>query len=261
MSLVALVTGGTGLIGTEIVRQLSAKGRFRVVIGCRDEQKGAKTVASISASTKSSAVSYELVDTSNHASIKALAGRWQGPLHVLVNCASIAPPRRQQTPDGIELQFATNVLGYFWMITEFSDILKQSAPSRIVNVASAYAGNLNLDDPQFKKRAYNNKSAYRASKQAERMLTVAFADRLKAARISVNACHPGECNSKLCNDLGFRGHETAAQGAGTPVMLAVEEIGATETGKWFQARRRGKCQFAGDAAEIQKLFDYCASFP
>jgi NAD(P)-dependent dehydrogenase (short-subunit alcohol dehydrogenase family) len=261
MSLVALVTGGTGLIGVEIVRQIVATGRFRVVIGCRNQQKGEKTVATVSASTKSSNVSYELVDTSSHTSIKALAGRWQGPLHVLVNCASIAPPRRQQTADGIELQFATNVLGYFWMMTEFAGILKDSAPARIVNVASGYAGDLNMEDPQFKKRKYDNNSAYRASKQAERMLTVEFARRFKDARISVNACHPGVCNSQLCNDLGFRGHETAAQGAETPVMLAIEGVGAAETGQWFQSKRKGKCKFAGDSAMIQKLCDYCASFP
>jgi NAD(P)-dependent dehydrogenase (short-subunit alcohol dehydrogenase family) len=261
MSLVALVTGGTGLTGTEIVRLIAATGRYKVVIGCRDQQKGEKTVASVTASTKSPAVSYELVDTASHASIRALAARWDGPLHVLVNCASIAPGRRQESADGIELQFATNVLGYFWMMAEFTPILKQSAPARIVNIASGYAGDLDLNDPQFKKRRYNNNSAYRASKQAERMLTVAFSNLFKGSGVSVNACHPGVCNSKLCNDLGYHGHESASKGAETPVMLATEDIGFAETGKYFSSRRQSKCQFASDVAGIRKLYDYCATFP
>jgi NAD(P)-dependent dehydrogenase (short-subunit alcohol dehydrogenase family) len=259
MSLVALITGGTGIIGAEIVRQLVSTGRFRAVIACRNQQKGERTVSSISSSTHSQNISYELVDTSNHSSIKSLAARWKGPLHVLVNCASITPRTREQTADGIELQFATNVLGYFWMTIEFSNILKASAPSRIVNVASNYAGNFDLNDLQFETRRYDNKSAYRQSKQAERMLTVAFAKRFANSRILVNSCHPGECNSQLSNDLGFGGYESAAEGADTPVMLAIQE--SQETGQWFEYRKKKKCQFADDGALIEKLYDYCASFP
>jgi NAD(P)-dependent dehydrogenase (short-subunit alcohol dehydrogenase family) len=178
-----------------------------------------------------------------------------------VNCAAIAPPHRQETPDGIELQFATNVLGYFWMMTEFAEILKKSSPSRIVNVASGYAGNLNLNDPQFKKHRYDNNASYRQSKQADRMLTVAFSELFKRSGVSVNSCHPGVCNSKLCNDLGYHGHDPPAKGAETPVMLATEDIGYQETGQYFSSRKKAKCEFSADKAGIQKLYDYCASFP
>jgi retinol dehydrogenase-13 len=259
MSLVALVTGGTGFIGTEIVRQIVSTARFHVVIGCRNQQAAEDTISALSSSTNSRNLSYQLVDTSSHSSIKSLATRWQGPLHVLVNCASVCTRSRQQTPDGIELQFATNVLGYFWMTTEFADILKSSAPSRIVNVASTYAGTLNLDDPLFVKRPYDHDSAYQQSKQAERMLTVAFARRLKG--VSVNGCHPGECDSKLNRELGYQGYETAAQGAATPAMLATEEVGGRETGKWFEYGNMADCRFAEDERLIEKLYDYCAGFP
>jgi len=56
--------------------------------------------------------------------------------NALVNNAACTPRTRQETTEGIEMQFATNVLGYFWLIEAFTDILKASAPSRIVNVAS-----------------------------------------------------------------------------------------------------------------------------
>jgi NAD(P)-dependent dehydrogenase (short-subunit alcohol dehydrogenase family) len=260
MSLIALVTGGTGFIGTEIVRQIVATARFHVVLGCRNQQSAEETVAAVSTSTNCRNLSYQLVDTSSHSSIKSLATRWQGPLHVLVNCASIVTRTRQETADGIELQFATNVLGYFWLTTEFADILKASAPSRIVNVASTYAGSLDLDDPLFVKRTYDHDSAYQQSKQAERMLTVAFAKRFDGSRVSVNGCHPGECDSKLNRALGYQGYETAAQGAATPAMLATGEVGGGETGQWFEYGQKRECRFAGDGGLIDKLYDYCAGF-
>ena len=99
------------------------------------------------------------------------------------------------TREGIEQQFATNVLGYFWMIEAFIERLKQGSGTRIVNVASYWAGGLDLHDLEFKKRRYNNDAAYRQSKQADRMLTVAFAKRLQPLDITVNACHPGDVNS------------------------------------------------------------------
>jgi retinol dehydrogenase-13 len=144
-----------------------------------------------------------------------MADRWQGPVHVLVNNAAVTPGRRQLTPEGIELQFATNVLGYFWMIEAFTEQLKQSSPARIINVASYWAGGLDIHDLEFKHRPYDNNAAYRQSKQADRMLTVAFARRLRPFGITVNACHPGDVNSTLSNNLGFGGHESPDEGAST----------------------------------------------
>jgi NAD(P)-dependent dehydrogenase (short-subunit alcohol dehydrogenase family) len=89
-----------------------------------------------------------------------------------------------------------------------------------VNVASYWAGGLDLGDLEFKRRPYDNDQAYRQSKQADRMLSVAFAERLREHRVWVNACHPGDVRSRLSANLGFGGHETPEQGAATPVWLA-----------------------------------------
>jgi NAD(P)-dependent dehydrogenase (short-subunit alcohol dehydrogenase family) len=72
----------------------------------------------------------------------------------------------------------------------FTDILKASAPARAVNVASYWAGGLDLTDLEFKRRNYDNDKAYRQSKQANRMLSAAFAEKLKPHQIAVKACHP-----------------------------------------------------------------------
>lgn len=258
---VAMVTGATGAIGKAIAWQIAADDlQGRVVLLCRDEQKGRAAVAEIRRATGNEKVWYELADLSRKASIEALAERWTGRLDILVNNAAATPRQREETPEGIERQFATNVLGYFWMTRAFGDLLQRSAPSRVINVASYWAGDLDLDDLEFKRRPYDNNRAYRQSKQANRMLTVAFAERLQAYEITVNACHPGDVNSRLSNDLGFGGHETPDQGARTPVWLATEEVGGRETGKYFESRRESPCRFAADRAAVEALYQICLAY-
>ncbi len=260
MGYIALVTGATGAIGKAIARQLAEHKAFEVVLACRHEEKAKQAVTEIQRATGNSNVRYELVDVSRRASIQALVDRWRGPLHVLINNAAASPRQRQETPERIELQFATNVLGYFWMIQLFSEQLKASVPARVINVASYWAGDLDLTDLEFKRRRYTNGTAYRQSKQANRMLTVAFASRLKPYGITVNACHPGDVNSRLSNDLGFGGHTTPNEGADTPVWLATDFVGQHETGKYFEQRRETRCQFGEDTAAVEALYAACLAY-
>ena len=261
MALVALITGGTGAIGKAIVRQIAETGKYKVVIGCRNETKGIDTVKEIISRTKNQNISYKLVDTSDHASIKSLAESWEGPLHLLMNVASVTPRKREVTKDGIEMQFATNVLGYYWMMQEFSPLLEASAPSRIVNVASYWAGDVDVNDFQFERRSYDNDSAYRQSKACERMLTAAFAEKLKDKGVTVNVCHPGDVLSTLSTNLGYGGHETPDQGAETPVYVATSEKLANVTGKYFEHLRQNQCPFANNKKAIAALLSYCEKFP
>lgn len=257
---VVLVTGATGAIGEAVARRLAEDDRYEVVLACRDEGKAARTVASIRRMTGNERVRYELVNLSRRSSIGALAARWRGPLHVLLNNAAATPRRRHETPEGLELQFATNVMGYFWMIQAFTEVLKRSAPSRVVNVASYWAGGLELDDLQFERRSYDNDAAYRQSKQANRMLTVAFAQRLQQAKVTVNACHPGDVSSQLSRNLGFGGHETPDEGAKTPVWLATRELEQELTGKYFERLRESRCRFVVDPKAVERLYDACARY-
>jgi retinol dehydrogenase-13 len=178
----------------------------------------------------------------------------------LINNAACTPRSRQETPEGIEMQFATNVLGYYWLTDEFMEILKASAPARVVNVASYWAGGLDLNDLEFTRRSYDNDQAYRQSKQANRMLSSVFAEKLKPYQIAVNACHPGDVNSVLSNNLGFGGHETPDQGAETPVWLATHPIGQEYTGRYFEHLRETNCLFARDKQMANALFERCANY-
>ena len=120
--------------------------KYEVVLVARNEDKAKNVLNKIKADTGHQNVSYRIVDLSNKEEIFQFASEWDKPLHILVNNAAITPRLRQENKEGIELQFATNVLGYFWMIQAFKERLFQSAPSRIVNVASYWAGGLDLDD-------------------------------------------------------------------------------------------------------------------
>lgn len=255
-----LVTGGTGAIGKAIASLIAEKDGYKVVVLARNQEKAVSTVNELKAKTGNPNISFIIADLSNKQEIRNAAEEWTGPLHVLINNAGTTPRQRMETAAGIEMQLATNVLGYFWMMKYFSPLLKKSAPARIVNVASYWAGNLDLDDLEFTRRKYNNDSAYRQSKQANRMLSVAFAQRLKQYGITVNACHPGDVNSVLSNQLGFGGHESPENGAATPVWLATTNEVEGITGSYFEYLRKASCQFSNDKASLEKLYQICGKY-
>jgi retinol dehydrogenase-13 len=256
---IAMVTGAYGAIGKAIARQMALKGYTTILIG-RDEAKLKQASGEIIHTTGNKNISFEVVDLSSKSSIRSLAERWKSSLQVLINNAATTPRNRTETPEGIELQFATNVLGYFWMISFFSGFMEIAQDPRIVNVASYWAGGLDLTDPEFKNRRYNNDQAYRQSKQADRMLTVAFAERLRPQGITVNSCHPGDVNSKLSNNLGFGGHESPDMGAATPVWLATDQSISGVSGKYFEQSAEVFCSFSKDKAGIEALFRLCENY-
>jgi retinol dehydrogenase 12 len=256
MKKTAIITGATGAIGTAIARQMAEKD-FRVVAVARNEQKAKRLIDQIRKTAGNTRVEYLLIDLAEEASIREAAEKWEGPVHVLINNAAVTPRHREETSEGIEMQFAVNVLGYFRMIKYYTPFLKEGAPARVVNVASYWAGGLDPDDPENKHGHYDNDHVYRTTKQADRMLTAAFADRLQDDGITVNAAHPGDVKSTLSNNLGYGGHETPDQGADTPVWVATAPELEGITGKYFEHSRETNCRFMKDAANVQRLFEMC----
>ena len=92
------------------------------------------------------------------------------------------------------------------------------------------------------------------------MLSAAFSEKLKPFHIAVNACHPGDVNSTLSNNLGFGGHETPDQGADTPVWLATHPIGQQMTGQYYEYRREANCTFSRDRRAVNDLYERCANY-
>jgi len=256
----AIVTGATGAIGAAIAKGIAARG-YTLTIVARNETNARRKVADIRRDTGNPQVDFVLADLSRLEEILNLAENWKGDLHVLVNNAAVTPRNRLETPEGIELQFATNVLGYFWMTQAFRPFLAAADQSRIVDVASYWAGGLDLNDLEFIRRRYTNGAAYRQSKQANRMLVVAWAEHLKKDGITINACHPGDVSSTLSNNLGFGGSQSPAQGAETPVWLATTPIGIQVTGKYFEHKHETRCQFGEDLETVSALFEICQRYP
>jgi NAD(P)-dependent dehydrogenase (short-subunit alcohol dehydrogenase family) len=254
----AVVTGGTGAIGGAIARGLVERG-FRVLIVAREPQRGKVAKRKVGADFPGR-VSVEIADLSSPQEIFQLAARVTDPVRVLVNNAAECPRRRQVTLDGIERQFATNVLGYHFMIEAFQPSLERAAPARVVNVASYWAGDLDMDDLQFRRRTYDNDLAYRQSKQADRILSAGWARRLEHVGVTVNSCHPGDVRSRLSADLGFGGHETPEQAAETPVWLATGGEGGARTGGYFAHRQEEPCRFSADLALNERLLETCARY-
>jgi NAD(P)-dependent dehydrogenase (short-subunit alcohol dehydrogenase family) len=265
-----VITGPTSGVGKEMALQLAGLGA-EVILGCRDLASGKRVAAEITRRTGSGKVTAMRLDTSSQASIRAFAAdfrRRYRRLHVLINNASMnrGTLPRVDSVDGIELTFATNVLGYFLLTQVMLPVLKASAPSRIINVASQFASDLDLDDLQFKRRRFESFKAYSQSKACDRLLTWALARRLKGTGVTVNAMTPGliitglyrNAQPELVERLrGYSGGRTVEQGADTAVWLASDPALERLSNKFFEDRQEVECEFRNKADE-EKLWKICS---
>jgi NAD(P)-dependent dehydrogenase (short-subunit alcohol dehydrogenase family) len=238
------------------------------VLGCRDLERGRRTAAELRALPAAVNVDVMQVDTSSRRSIRDFAKAFRSArprLDVLVNNAGISQGESRTSIDGLELTFATNVLGYFLLTNELLPVLRASPPARIVNVASAFASDLDLDDLQFERRRYDGMKAYAQSKACNRLWTWALARRLGETRVTANAMTPGFVpGTELSRDMppsiramfSTRGGRSPAEGADTAVWLATSPDVDGVTGKFFSDRRERPCEFRNEADE-ERLWSIC----
>ncbi len=265
-----LITGPTSGVGKEIALQLAALGP-ELILGCRDVKKGEQVAAEITRKYDSAKVSVMHIDTSSQESIREFGREFKRKyrrLDVLINNAAVSRGilPKVDSADGIELTFATNVLGYFLLTQELLDLLKKSAPSRIVNVASTFASDLDLDDLEFDRRKFESFKAYAQSKACDRLLTWAFARRLEGTGVTINAMTPGlitetglyrNAEKELVERLTqYSGGRTSAQGAETAVWLASDPKMEKVSGKFFEDRAELPCEFRNTKDE-EKLWHIC----
>ncbi len=265
-----LVTGANTGIGKEVAGNLARMGA-RVILGCRSAERGQAALDEIAAATGSDALELRLVDLSSQSSIRRFAAEVldaHEAIHVLVNNAAVWPDTRKVTDEGIELTFATNVLGYFLLTDLLLDRLKASGPARIVSVASELARDLDLDDLEFERRPFKGTLAYAQSKQANRMWSASLAERLEGSELTVNCLHPGFVSTELGRGhSGLYGLLVKAAfrlfgrrrdlGADTATWLASSDEVAGESGGFFIDRRKVKCRFHDDAAARATLWGKC----
>jgi NAD(P)-dependent dehydrogenase (short-subunit alcohol dehydrogenase family) len=254
-----LVTGANTGIGFEVARGLARCG-LRVVLTCRDRAKGEAARNTIASETRDPEVEVLVVDLASQISIRSAAqefSRKHDVLDVLVNNAAMSSPTRQESPQGIELTFATNVLGYHLLTGQLLELLRRAPAARVINTASMMAYGLDLDDVNFKRRRYDASTAYAQSKQADRMLTWALARRLEGTSVTANALHPGVVNTALLRSFapGYSGI-TPAEGADTAIWLATSPEVAGVSGRLWVRRRETPCEFRGRENE-EALWALC----
>jgi len=242
-----LVTGGTSGIGRATAAALAAMGA-RVGITGRDQERTRNAAAELAAESGNPQVDDFAADLSVQAEVRRLASavldRYPR-LDVLVNNAGGFWNSRHVSADGLEMTFALNHLAPFLLTSLLLDRLKESAPARIVTVASAAhsLGKLDFDDLQNEKK-YFSPLIYAQSKLANVLFTHELARRLDGTGVTATALHPGlvrttlgtEDPSRLMNVLTFLGRPTSkspAQGAATVVYLASAPEAAGFTGQYF----------------------------
>jgi retinol dehydrogenase 14 len=262
---VAVVTGANRGMGKETARELAGLGAH-VILACRNRERGEAAAAEIGATTGRGGVTVIGLDLSSLASVRSFAHELQerfATLDVLVNNAAVSLRTREITADGFERHWATNVLGPHLLTKLLLPPLEASGHGRIVTVSTRAAGGLNLSDAQYERRRYRGIAAYRASKQASRMLTWALAERLQGTPVTANALNPGYVLTELTTNVGGPmkllvtltsfAAETARDGADTAIWLAASPEVEGVTGKFWNNRRQIRCRFR-DNPTIERLW-------
>ena len=240
-----LVTGGTNGIGLVTARELARMGA-QVTIVSRNAEKCAKVAEAIRTKT-GNPVDIIAADLSTLVGINEAAAAFKHRhthLQVLVNNAGALFFRRELTSDGYERTFALNHLNYFLLTILLLDLLKASAPARIVNVSSGAHLKASIDFDNLQgEESYQMMKAYGQSKLANVLFTYELARRLKGSGVTVNALHPGTVatgfarNNGLLFNLGTKVaglfFRKPAQGAQTSIYLASSPEVEGVTGKYF----------------------------
>ena len=197
---VIIITGANSGIGKAAVIQLAQAGNT-IVMACRNKERGQAAQAEAQVKSGSEKIDLMLVDMSVQASIRRFAEEFKAKykrLDILIHNAAnfdTRMKRPQMTEDGVETIFATNHLGPFLLTNLLVDLLKASAPSRIITVASKGLISYPLLGLEFDnlngEKKFNMQHAYYHSKQAQVMFTFDLAERLKGTGVTVNCVRVG----------------------------------------------------------------------
>ncbi|XP_046628826.1 retinol dehydrogenase 14 [Neodiprion virginianus] len=272
---VVIITGCTSGIGKETAKDLAKRGA-KIIMACRNLDSANVLKDELVKSTGNNNIVVRKLDLSSLKSVRQFAqqiNREESRLDVLLHNAGTAETfRKKVTDDGLEMTMATNHYGPFLLTHLLIDLLKRSAPSRIVVVASELyrlsSLNLNNMNPTSTFPGY----LYYVSKYANIVFTQELARRLQGSGVTANCLHPGMIDSGIWRNVpvplswglyliikGF--FKTPEQGAQTSVYLAVSDEVIGVTGKYFMdCHEHGLSQGAQDAAKGKKLWELSEGF-
>lgn len=203
---VVIVTGANCGIGREVARDLAMR-EARVIMACRDMDKCENARIEIVRESQNKYVYCRKCDLASQESIREFVKQFKkenNKLHILVNNAGVMRCPKSYTKEGIELQLGVNHMGHFLLTNLLLDVIKDSAPSRIINVSSTAhkGGKIKLDDLNSEKD-YEPGMAYAQSKLANILFTRELANRLKGTGVTVNAVHPGMVRTEIVRHMGI----------------------------------------------------------
>jgi NAD(P)-dependent dehydrogenase (short-subunit alcohol dehydrogenase family) len=262
---VCLITGATAGIGLETAKGIAEKDIHVVLVG-RTKEKCEQAIQYIKSTNANASIDYLLCDLSSQKSVRQLAEDFletYNRLDILINNAGAVFSELQYSEDGIEMQFAVNHLAPFLLTNLLLDILKQSAPARIVNVSSHshYRGKINFTD-LYHTEKYWAMTVYEQSKLANVLFTYELDRILEDTGVTVNALHPGvvdttigNTNSKGIVSFAWRVIRlfgiTAADGAKTSIYLATSDAVKDVSGKYLykcKPKKSSRASFDKEAA-------------
>ena len=265
-----MITGANAGIGKVAALELAKQGHHIVMV-CRSRERGRAAQAEIKTESGKEQVDLLIADLSVQADIHQLAAEFKQTyerLDVLVNNAGAIFDKREETVDGLERTFALNHMGYFQLTDLLLDVLKASAPARIINVSSDAhrRGSINFDDLPHEKN-YSGFPVYSDSKLANVLFTYELARRLEGSGVTANALHPGFVNTNFGSTMSsipafFIGiisrlfAMSPEKGAETIIYLASSPEVEGVTGKYFvekKATRSSKESY--DEAVAKRLWE------
>jgi NAD(P)-dependent dehydrogenase (short-subunit alcohol dehydrogenase family) len=269
-----LVTGANRGIGKETARALAARGAT-VLLACRSLEDGRRAIDEIAAQTGNRRLELLALDLGDLASVRACAQAVlarDAPLHVLINNAGLAG-HRGMTGSGFEMAFGTNHIGPFLLTSLLLDRMRESAPGRIVNVASAAhygAGGIDFDAVRKPTRSVTGMREYSVSKLANVLHAQELARRLNGTGVTTYSLHPGVIASDIWRRVPWpartvmkRRMDSPEQGARTSVYCATAPELAGQTGLYYDecaVRQPGAAATASLAGELwRRSADWIAS--
>ena len=248
---ICMITGANSGIGKATAIEL-AKLNARVIMVCRNKESGEIARDDIINQTGNKNIDLFLCDLSSQEQIRKLVTEFKEKyqnLHVLINNAGVMLKKRVLSVDGIEMNFAVNHLAPFLLTNLLLDVIKKSAPSRIVIVSSAAhrMAKMDFDDLQSEKKKYRLFRVYGVSKLAVMLFTYELSRKLEGTGVTVNALHPGVVNTNLGRDqskfsqgFGKAFFKSPEKGAETSIYLASSPDVEGITGKYWTKKEQHK---------------------
>ena len=244
---VVLVTGANSGIGRAAAGALAARGA-EVWLLCRSESRGRAAEEELRKESGNPRVRFAALDVSDLGAVRAFASAAPRRVDALVHNAGLLPSERMVTDDGLELTFATHVVGPL-LLTEGLRAPLRETNGRVVFVSSGgmYTQKLSLEDVDWSRRAYDGVQAYAQTKRMQVVLAERLAERFADDPIAVHAMHPGWADTPGVRDSLPRFYRamqgrlrSAEQGADTAVWLAAGQPPPPTGRLWFDRRAVSK---------------------